>query len=145
MKNNVKHLLLLSISILLLAATASAQHSETNTSWKDSIKLDQGQKKWQVNSATKTGIQQMLTAVTKASAEKPAPDPEALQAELQQSLQHIFKNCDMSGPAHDNLHTYLVPLIKKVDSLDEKRSPREAQAYLAELKAHLAAFKDYFQ
>lgn len=87
----------------------------------------------------------MLTAVTKASAEKPAPDPEALQAELQQSLQHIFKNCDMSGPAHDNLHAYLVPLIKKVDNLDDKRSPREAKAYLADLKDHLTSFKDYFQ
>lgn len=123
-----------------------AQHSgqQDATSWKKAIQLDQG-KTWKVNSATRVGIEKMLAAVSKVSSEKQSLDAKSLQVDLQAILQSIFQNCDMTGPTHDNLHIYLVPLIEKVDRLGDPGSPQAAKGLVAQIKAQLSDFRDYFQ
>jgi hypothetical protein len=100
------------------------------------LRLDDG-RKWQADSSTNHGIGKMRETVEDFTSES---DVEALKPVLEQQFNHILKGCTMQGEAHNQLHRYLVPLKLRIEKLD---NGNKAGA-LPELKAYLAAYRDYF-
>lgn len=101
------------------------------------LRLDDG-KTWEANPETIEGIGKMQGLVMEYD---PATmDGVAFKQQLEAYFQEIFAKCTMTGEAHDQLHNYLQPLKDILDSLGEE--PTEQQ--LADIKAHLNTFSDYF-
>lgn len=53
----------------------------------------------------------------------------------------IFKNCTMTGAAHDQLHNYLLPLRDKINELNEENR----KTAIPELQRYLKSYHTYFQ
>ena len=51
----------------------------------------------------------------------------------------------MTGPAHENLHTFLGSYIPAVTSLAEAASLDEGQDALASVRTQLALYQEYFE
>jgi hypothetical protein len=122
-------------------AAASDSHSqaeEAADNWTQTIKLDEG-KKWKANPETTAGIQEMSNLVDTTK------DPKILHTDLTAVLNELIQKCNMTGPAHDNLHVYLMPLMDKLEQLAKAESPEAANRVMDELKNHLAAYKNYFE
>ena len=73
-----------------------------------------------------------------------ADSRKALRAELETAFQDIFKQCTMKGPAHDQLHNYLLP-IKALFEKIESETAGESEAAIGQLKQHLIDYQTFFQ
>jgi len=67
-------------------------------------------------------------------------DYSKLKSDLEKEYNLIFKNCTMTGAAHDQLHNYLMPLKEIIDQLDE---PQPETILL--LDDHLQMYFEYFE
>ena len=108
----------------------------------EKVELDNG-KKWKANPETKQGIVDMVNHIGEF-VEDQEDGYETLAKNLRTDYQAIFKNCTMTGEAHNQLHHYLVPIdgyIKGIESADN--ALRETN--LDKLEAHLAWFPKYFE
>jgi hypothetical protein len=108
------------------------------------VELDQG-RRWKANPETTSGIAAMQTILAgyedrigDASARK------ALSDDLETAFENILKQCTMTGPAHDQLHNYLMPmqpLFQKIGSGGQAEAGQAA----AELQEYLATYTNYFE
>ncbi|MDP6923045.1 MAG: hypothetical protein QGH06_08765 [Lutibacter sp.] len=123
------------------AASKTGQQVHTKTIIDNSVGLilNDGNK-WQVNTETTTAIKNMnqIVAAYVAGSELPVTQ---LGGALQQELNIIFENCSMKGEAHDQLHNFLLPLIDKVEEIQEQEI---ADSQLTELQEHLALYGMFF-
>lgn len=51
----------------------------------------------------------------------------------------------MKGPSHDNLHVWLLPLIEKIDALEETKTLDEAQRIYKSIEQNVNAYDEYFE
>ena len=110
--------------------------------WKEQMKLDHG-KKWTANIETTKGVeklQELLKNDTSTSVE----EYHNLAKQLSGELSIILDKCTMKGASHDNLHTFLLPLLKKVDKLKEVNSVEKGNIISSKIREHLQAYKKYF-
>lgn len=107
-------------------------------------KLNAGQK-WNANPETTAGVQAMLKIVEEAETGPSPLDSKAVKAALTTELEKIFKKCTMTGPGHDNLHQYLVPLMDSIDKLGKQDSTDETVKLVSEIKRQLSAYEEYFE
>lgn len=126
--------------------TSEHEHTEfssgqgSSMSLPDRLKLNNGER-WAANAETTSGIKEMLEIISKYN-------PDDLQAvrelgmPLQQELDGIINKCTMKGEAHEQLHIYLVPLIKQIKILKEQE-PSETQVH--EIKSYLDQYYNYFK
>lgn len=108
------------------------------------VQLDNG-KRWTANPETTSGIAEMQVIL--ANYEGRAGDPEArkaLRKELEAAFQNIFKQCTMTGAAHDQLHNYLLPMKGLFEKLESETAGESDQAF-QDLKKHLAMYQTYFE
>ncbi len=141
----MKKLLIFSFSILFAACQPSVEnahnhdshdhsdhtdHLEENTS----VALNNGER-WEANPETNEGIQKMINLV--ADFDQQNGDYATLQTSLQTEFRDIFRKCTMTGEAHEQLHTYLLPLKEKL----EKVSPEN----IKEILSYLHTYKNYFE
>lgn len=110
-----------------------------------SIQLDNG-KKWQANVETSEGVNQMMASVKKAISKEISTieDYRALGASLQTAFNGIFKNCTMTGEAHDQLHNFLLPMVDMVKTFEQKELAA-CEKTLPEIKTHLGSYYDFFE
>lgn len=130
--------LLFVIGFLMLGLGACQQHQHSHQHGEAEaahVQLDDG-KKWQANPETTQGIrnmQSLLSGATENTAE--------LSAQLENEFNLIFKNCTMTGEAHEQLHNYLLPMKEQLKQL--KDSNTEAQR--EEIQAYLKTYDNYFE
>lgn len=130
--------LLFAIGFLMLGLGAcqqhqhSHQHGEAEAAY---VQLDNG-KKWQANLETTQGIrnmQSLLGGATDNTAE--------LSAQLENEFNLIFKNCTMTGEAHEQLHNYLLPMKDQLKQLKDSNTKAQRE----EIQAYLKTYDNYFE
>ncbi|MCF8246930.1 MAG: hypothetical protein K9J37_18510 [Saprospiraceae bacterium] len=138
MKNLILFLLL---ALPLLQSCGGHEHHEGTS---PQVLLDNGNR-WQANSETTQGIADMQAILAKYEGKTEAlSDRKALREELETGFQNIFKQCTMTGEAHEQLHNFLLPMkgiFEKIDS----GTAAESQAAIGQLEKHLADYQNYFQ
>jgi len=108
------------------------------------VQLNQGNR-WLANSETTTGIAEMQAILSKYEGKTAeVANRKSLRDELELAFQGIFKQCTMTGPAHDQLHNYLLPMKAQFEKI-ESENAMEAEEAIKQLKQHLAEYNTYFQ
>lgn len=117
-------------------ASEDAHHHGDHTG---ALSLNNGEK-WIADEHTHTLVGQMkseLADFDKAT-EK---DYKVLSDSLTNQLNVLIVGCTMEGPAHDELHKWLVPVTENVKAL----SVTKEEATVNELKTSLESFDEYFR
>ena len=110
---------------LMLGVSACQQHEHQHGEKEAAhVQLNNG-KKWQANPETTQGIRNMQSLLNRAT-----DNTEKLSAQLENEFSQIFKNCTMTGEAHDQLHNYLLPLKEQLENSNVDTQRSEIQAYL---------------
>ena len=112
-----------------------ADHEETV----DKVQLDSG-KKWNANSETITGINNMSSLVQNGIAGK--MEASKLYDSLQVEFKTIFDKCTMTGESHNQLHNFLIPIKGQLEKL--KAESKDAEI-LKEMQGYLLTFENYFE
>ena len=68
-----------------------------------------------------------------------------LAKQLNDEKNYVIKNCTMKGASHDNLHVWLLPLIKKIERLSETKTLEEASKLKYSIDANVNAYTNYFE
>lgn len=120
--------------------------SESNVytnAWRDEIEMDNGEK-WQSDLTTNEGVkklQQTFNAQNTTTLE----EYHKLASQLNDDKNYLVKNCTMQGPAHDNLHTWLHPLIEKIAALSETETIDDASKIKNSIDVNIHSYYDYFK
>jgi len=110
----------------------------------ESVQLDSG-KRWVANPETTSGIADMQAILVKYEGQTTdVASRKAMRVELETAFQGIFKQCTMKGPAHDQLHNYLLPMKALFEKIESDNNS-EAEAAISQLKQHLANYQTFFQ
>jgi len=135
------------ISLLSLALAAceprhdhDADHHEEHTG---SVTLNNGEK-WEADQHTLSAVEQMkieLSDFEKARGE----NYDALADSLTYQLDILVAGCTMTGPAHDQLHMWLVPLMERVKDLSHATGIPDSRAEVREIRKTLDSFDDFFE
>ena len=129
------------LSLCVLAPSVMFAQSGTSTS-SPQPELNNG-RKWKANQETTTAIRNMMQLVQSHSGDN-IESYRALKGKLQKELQYIFENCSMKGKAHDQLHSYIVPLRDLIKQLDQDELS-ELRKSNAGLEAHLSRYATIFE
>jgi hypothetical protein len=117
--------------------------SNFNNTWINDIKLNNGTK-WEANTETTKGVlamQDILKTETITNVE----DYQQLAKKLNTIKNNIIKECTMKGASHDNLHIWLLPLIKKIDALSNVDSVEYGKELKNTIQENINAYNNYFQ
>lgn len=111
--------------------------------WMNDMSLNEG-KKWEANKETTDGVANMLELLeeTDASTTKAYQKNGEL---LKEHIDLVLNQCTMKGESHDQLHTFLVPLISKVDKLKSVDMDKKGAKIQRKIKEHLKAYDTYFK
>lgn len=110
----------------------------------EAVQLDNG-KRWIANPETTVGITDMLAILVKYEGQTAdVTSRKAMRVELETAFQGIFKQCTMTGPAHDQLHNYLLPMKALFEKIDGDNTT-EAEIAIGQLKLHLVDYQTFFQ
>jgi len=110
--------------------------------WLQQMSLD-GDKKWEANIETTQGIEKLI-AILNNDKSHSVDDFKNLEKTLSDEITTIFDKCTMKGASHDNLHTFLLPLINKVDKLKVINSVNEGKLMSSNISSHLNEYKNFF-
>jgi len=106
---------------------------------KGTLQLNNGEK-WLANPETTAGIERMIAIINNKELSFTTKG-ENLNIEMKQ----IFAECTMQGEAHEQLHTYLLPMVKLFRELKESETERVAITKQHEITTHLNKYQSYFQ
>lgn len=96
-------------------------------------------KKWPVNEEMKPFVAQGRQLVSQFLAEKGSDYPVLAKA-LQEQNEKLIQSCTMTGDAHDALHDWLHPQLKRVEALSKTADPKQAAQLVADMNQ---AYTDY--
>lgn len=114
-----------------------------NNNWTQSMNLDKGEK-WVANEATNNGVSKMKELLSTSSATT-LEEYHDLASNLNLEKNILIKKCTMTDAAHDNLHTFLEPLIEKIAALAEVESTDEAVVIKETIRENLDLYSKYFK
>jgi hypothetical protein len=118
-------------------------HESTN---ENKLQLNNG-KKWPADFETTKGVAELTRKVVDFKEHFPEPavdDYRTLAKSLKMTLNEIFDKCSMTGPAHDELHKFLVPVIEYVKTLNGDDPAGSTEAF-GNLEKQLTLFGEYFE
>jgi hypothetical protein len=95
---------------------------------------------WSANPETTAGIERMLEIINDVNLEHAT-----MGRNLNLEMKTIFAECTMKGEAHDQLHLYLIPLVKLFRNLKEETNPEQATIKQLEIKQYLDTYHTYFK
>ena len=95
--------------------------------------------RWEVNDATREGVQAMRHLVEGYPANGLRQG--ALKDTLEAHLTLIFERCTMDGEGHERLHEFLLPLYHQFQELP----PEPAAGQVAAIREHLEGFGQVFR
>ncbi len=106
------------------------------------VELNNGEK-WKANPETISGVANLKKLITEFNQIDNSDSIADLSSSLETEFKLIFKNCTMTGAAHDQLHNYLLPILGMMKKL--KTPPVEDQQNeLKKMKKYLTKFDSYF-
>ena len=108
------------------------------------LTLDDG-RKWQVDEPTRESAAKIASLAADAESVASVEDARALGKALDEELDTLVRRCKMTGPAHDQLHVFLVALFPEVEALEQKTDLGELQAARAEIGELLEAYSTHFE
>ena len=111
--------------------------------WEKEIELD-GTGKWTANEETTQGVRNMLNIMENTDV-GPEMNFKALGTKLKSEINVVIQKCSMKGASHDNLHVFLMPLIEKVDALQQENDIEKNKALVASIYYNLEAYATYFK
>lgn len=114
-----------------------------NNNWMNDIQMD-NRSKWLANFETTEGVKAMLKLIFESKTEN-VEEYLSLANKLNDRKNTLVKECTMTGPAHDNLHVFLLPLIEKIDVLLKTETTEEGTEILKSITDNLNAYKTYFK
>lgn len=109
----------------------------------DGLELNDGEK-WKANAETTSGINQMIEVCKEFTENPTIEDYQDLSQNLGEIKSEILNQCTMKGPAHDNLHSFLMPLIGQIKSLKSESDLTNANEIFETIQLHLAQYDIYF-
>ncbi|MDG1477013.1 MAG: heme-binding domain-containing protein [Vicingaceae bacterium] len=107
------------------------------------LRLDDG-KKWVINPETTSGIENMLALTTIDSSSTTLEVYAEIGKNLNLEMKKIFSECTMKGEAHNQLHLYLIPLVKQFRVLEEAEKIEIAAEQNNKIIAHLNTYNVFF-
>jgi len=111
--------------------------------WIQQMKLNEG-KRWDANPETTQGIEKLQEILTNDKSQS-IEDFQDLEKRLSDEIVIIFDKCTMKGESHDNLHTFLLPLVKKIDMFKVVSSVEQGDMISNRIFSHLAEYKTFFK
>lgn len=118
----------------------SHDHSKAE---ENSIQLNDGNR-WVANAETSQGVRNMQAIVEQFEKDGKSADLAAIHEQLTLEFTTIFEKCTMTGEAHEQLHTYLIPIKELLDGISPDNAEKSKEN-IALLKAHLSHYTEYFQ
>lgn len=98
--------------------------------------------KWEADAHTNALVAEMKSSV---STFDNSDDYKVLADTLTSQLNRLIAGCTMDGPAHDELHKWLVPLIDNIKELSASEDDAHASVVVHEIDEVLDIYGDYFQ
>lgn len=108
------------------------------------LHLNNGEK-WASNSETTAGIERMIVVINKEIKEDSVASYNNMGQKLNEEMKTIFSECTMKGEAHEQLHLFLIPLVKQFRGLEEAIVVKEAKSSQKEILNYLNGYADYFE
>ncbi len=144
----------LAVIICILLCLAGCHHSEDHgqhepghdrhASAELQLTLNEGEK-WQVDEHTRGSAARITQLVSDSAPIASVEDARALAARLDGELNTLVQGCTMTGPAHDQLHVFLVALFPKVEELKAKTDVEDLRGAGEEIGLLLAAYESHFE
>ena len=123
---------------------SSNEHKEDSEK-KIVLKLN-GDEKWEANQATGIGMTKIKDILSAINTDGMTVEQyRELGEKLSEQTDYIINKCDMSGPAHDNLHIVLTEILTKISELKEVNSPDEGETYVNNLSKDIKTYFEYFK
>ncbi len=104
-----------------------------------------GGEKWQVDEHTRESATKIAELVDGAQTLHTASDARALGKALDEELDTLVRRCTMTGPAHNQLHVFLVALFPKVETLKAENDIETLQLARVEIGELLEAYAMHFE
>lgn len=114
-----------------------------SNTWLNEMQMDDG-KKWEANIETTVGVTKMLEILNDFNPQTLEEYHTMAQA-LNEQKNYIIQECTMTGPSHDNLHTFLHPLIDKIDALLKVESIDKAKAITKSINDNAKEYFNFFK
>ena len=151
MKSTITPLLLLLLAVFTLncknqnkdeahANLPTAAVEEPNI---QTINLNDGEK-WAVNEEMKPFISDSEKILNEFIAKK-SKDFITMAAQLKEKNSGLVKSCTMQGASHDELHKWLHPHMKLIESLANASDLEAASKTIDELKESFITYNQFFQ
>ncbi|NOY51893.1 MAG: hypothetical protein GXO88_15180 [Chlorobi bacterium] len=141
--------ILIIVAAVFISACSNPKHEkstkteEIHKAHDSNVTLINGQK-WKVDFSTYKGVQNMKELMDGINSSSTLSDYRKLGADLQNELRNIFKTCDMTGEAHNQLHNYLHPIVAFIKELNESDLSK-CKSTANSLKTHLDEYELYFK
>jgi hypothetical protein len=120
----------------------SGETKKPNDAWINDIVLNNNIK-WNANKETTEGVMTMLSLINEDKKWNTI-EYKKLGDRLNEVKNTVVKECTMKGASHDNLHVWLLPLIEKIEMLQNVESTNEGAYLTNNIKNHLERYYDYF-
>ncbi len=114
-----------------------------DNSWKKEIVINNGAK-WQADKMTNAGVLKMQNTI-KEQKTGTLDDYHTLAKKLNDDKNEVIRNCTMKGASHDNLHTWLLPLLAKIEALSVAQTVEDAAKIKASIEDNVNSYSEYFQ
>jgi hypothetical protein len=100
---------------------------------------------WIPNIETTQGVSRMLKLVSSQIDAEDLTLYSEIGKTLNLEMKTVFAQCTMQGKGHDQLHLFLIPLVKQFRGLEHVETEEEAINKLAAIKTHLNGYTTYFK
>jgi hypothetical protein len=140
------------IFLASLLSTCGHEDPDQETTHQEEVQVNQtlalnNGERWQADDATDKNVlvlQQLLQDFAQQSERQSLDAYNDLGQAMRSGLQQLFTDCTMKGPAHDMLHTFLIPVAEDI-ALLEGKDEDEALAAHTRINSRLAQYGIYFQ
>ena len=139
------HKIFLSILIGFICTPLASCDNSTGSVQKldHNITLNNGER-WEANTATTEGVQNMIAMMQSFNELDNIEAFTQLSTNLKSEFSLIFKNCTMTGEAHNQLHNFLIPIKDSFAVLSSSDLPKCQEGYYS-LLSHLQEYPVYFK
>ena len=111
---------------------------------KKTLHLNNGEK-WSANPETTLGINEMIEITSPDIEDGRVSYYAAMGEKLSLKIKTIFELCTMEGEAHEQLHLYLVPLVKQCQDLENVENEDDAAILQKDILKYLNKYSDYIE
>lgn len=102
--------------------------------------------KWNTDESTRNHVQTISTIIDNFNKKPNANVTEyhSFASELENEVNTLIKDCNMTGPDHEALHQWLQPVLKGVNNLKKVQTKEEGQHEVQMLTEQVQQFNIYF-